>query len=106
MAGTGNTYSVPGSGADIVDSQQKVSELKANEFAIGSNNAFISDPVLDEEKQFTILLNPSSSAFDDGSAFGEGNDATLDIVSPAGATTQVELNAPDLFSEQGEAIRL
>jgi len=100
------TYSVSGGDTDIVNSQQKVSELGANEFAIGSNNAFASDPVLDEEKQFTILLNPSSGAFNDAGAFGEGNDATLDIVSPAGATTQVELTAPDLFSEQGEAVRL
>jgi len=105
-SGGTTTYSVSGGDADIVNSQQKVSELGANEFAIGSNNAFVSDPVLDEEKQFTILLNPSSGAFNDASPFGEGNDATLDIVSPAGATTQVELTAPDLFSEQGEAVRL
>ena len=84
----------------------QVSNLNPGEFAVGSDGAFLSDPVLDDQNQYTILLNPSSGAFADESAFGEGDDATLDIVSPAGATTQVELTAPDLFSEDGEAVRL
>ena len=83
-----------------------VANLNPGEFAVGSDGAFKSDPVLDDQNQYTVLLNPSSGAFADESAFGEGDDATLDIVSPAGATTQVELTAPDLFSEDGEAVRL
>ncbi|MDB2225519.1 hypothetical protein PM023_12645 [Halorubrum ezzemoulense] len=83
-----------------------VEDLNPGEFAVGSDGAFLADPVLDDQNQYTILLNPSSGAFADEKAFGESDDATLDIVSPAGATTQVELTAPDLFSEQGEAVRL
>ncbi|WP_321169502.1 archaellin/type IV pilin N-terminal domain-containing protein [Halorubrum ezzemoulense] len=83
-----------------------VENLNPGEFAVGSDGAFRSDPVLDDQNQYTILLNPSSGAFADEEAFGESDDATLDLVSPAGATTQIELTAPDLFSEQGEAVRL
>jgi archaellin len=84
----------------------QVQNLNPGEFAVGSDGAFLSDPVLDDQNQYTILLNPTSGAFADEEAFGESDDATLDLVSPAGATTQVELTAPDLFSEQGEAVRL
>nr|WP_017343755.1 archaellin/type IV pilin N-terminal domain-containing protein [Halorubrum sp. T3] len=84
----------------------QVKNLNPGEFAVGSDGAFRSDPVLDDQNQYTILLNPSSGAFADEEAFGESDDATLDLVSPAGATTQIELTAPDLFSEQGEAVRL
>ena len=83
-----------------------VENLNPGEFAVGSDGAFLADPVLDDQNQYTILLNPSSGAFADEEAFGESDDATLDLVSPAGATTQIELTAPDLFSEQGEAVRL
>jgi flagellin-like protein len=83
-----------------------VENLNPGEFAVGSDGAFLADPVLDDQNQYTILLNPSSGAFADETAFGEGDDATLDLVSPAGATTQIELTAPDLFSESGEAVRL
>ncbi|MBP1922211.1 flagellin-like protein [Halorubrum alkaliphilum] len=87
----------------------QIEKLNPGEFAVGSDGAFRSgsEAVLDGQNQYTVLLNPGSGAFvDDGAAFGESNEATLDIVSPAGATTQVELNAPDLFSEDGEAVRL
>ncbi|GAA0725969.1 flagellin-like protein [Halorubrum trapanicum] len=104
---TGGTTLTEPSDIDIVPNRQDISKLGPNEFAVGSDGSFVSDPVLDGENQYTILLNPSSGAFDDtDGAFGEGDDATLDIVSPAGATTQVELTAPDLFSEEGEAVRL
>ncbi|MDB2247836.1 hypothetical protein PM036_06185 [Halorubrum ezzemoulense] len=88
-----------------------VENLNPGEFAVGSDGAFRNDAVLNdqEQDQFTILLNPASGAFydtSDGEAFGEGDSATLDIVSPAGAATQVQLSAPDLFSENGEAVRL
>jgi flagellin-like protein len=83
-----------------------VENLNPGEFAVGSDGNFEQDPVLDDQGQYTILLNPTSGAFADESAFGESDDATIDLVSPAGATTQVELTAPDLFSEDGEAVRL
>ncbi|TKX78615.1 flagellin [Halorubrum sp. SD626R] len=62
-----------------------------------------------DNDEFTITLDPTSGPFGTGtgsSAFGEGDEATLDIVSPASAVTQVELNAPDLFNTDGEAVRL
>nr|WP_254921723.1 archaellin/type IV pilin N-terminal domain-containing protein [Halorubrum ezzemoulense] len=103
----GGTYTLSTTTVDIVENRMDISNLGPNEFAVGSDGDFESNPVLDGENQYTILLNPSSGAFDDsGEAFGEGDDATLDIVSPAGATTQVEMTAPDLFSEEGEAVRL
>ena len=83
-----------------------VADLGPNEFAVGSNGNFESSPVLDDQNDYTILINPADGAFNDGNAFSQGQEATLDIVSPAGATTQVELRAPDLFSENGEAVRL
>ncbi|THE62946.1 flagellin [Salinadaptatus halalkaliphilus] len=58
---------------------------------------------------FVITLDPKEDPFGAGTgpdAFGEGDEATLDIVSPSGATTQVELIAPDLFTEDGEAVQL
>ena len=85
---------------------QLVTNLGANQFAVGSDGNFRSSAVLSDEDDFTILINPDAGAFDDGTAFGEGQSATLDIVSPAGATTQVELRAPDLFNTNGEAVRL
>ncbi|MDB2281180.1 hypothetical protein PM030_04765 [Halorubrum ezzemoulense] len=98
---TGDTTSVSAA-LDVAS----VENLNPGEFAVGSDGAFLADPVLDDQNQYTILLNPSSGAFADEEAFGESDDATLDLVSPAGATTQVELTAPDLFSETGEAVRL
>ncbi|AXR78764.1 Archaeal flagellin [Natrarchaeobaculum sulfurireducens] len=61
----------------------------------------------DDNGQFTLVFNPEAEPFgttDD--AFGEGDEASLDIVSPSSATTSVELNAPDLFQHDGEAVRL
>ncbi|WP_434521203.1 archaellin/type IV pilin N-terminal domain-containing protein [Halorubrum sp. AS12] len=87
----------------------QVANLNPGEFAVGSDGAFRNDAVINDQQQFTILLNPASGAFYDSSdaePFGESDEATLDIVSPAGAATQVELTAPDLFSEDGEAVRL
>ena len=107
-SGSGGPYSlVSSSSVSIVPNRMDISKLGPNEFAVGSDGDFQANPVLDGENQYTVLLNPSSGAFlDSGEAFGEGDEATLDIVSPAGATTQVEMTAPDLFSEEGEAVRL
>jgi flagellin FlaB len=100
----GTSLSVSSSTISTVTGQ--ISELNSNQFAVGSNTSFESTPVLDDENDYTILINPDAGAFEDGSPFGEGQSATLDIVSPAGATTSVELRAPDLFNKDGEAVRL
>jgi hypothetical protein len=87
----------------------KVTDLGSNEFAVGSDGNFRSSAVLNEGKDYTILINPEVGALrdtDDSEAFGESDSATLDIVSPSGATTSVELRAPDLFNKNGEAVRL
>jgi flagellin FlaB len=102
----GNTLSVSSSTISTVTGNQQISELNSNQFAVGSDTSFESTPVLDDENDYTILINPDAGAFEDGSPFGEGQSATLDIVSPAGATTSVELRAPDLFNKDGEAVRL
>ncbi|WP_394338140.1 hypothetical protein [Halorubrum ezzemoulense] len=97
---------VDGSDTDSDDvSTDLVSALGAGEFAVGENGDFETSPVLNDQNDYTILINPGAGAFN-GGTFGEGNEATVDIVSPAGATTQVELRAPDLFSEDGEAVQL
>ncbi|ARS88969.1 archaellin/type IV pilin N-terminal domain-containing protein [Natrarchaeobaculum aegyptiacum] len=67
------------------------------------------DPILSETNgDLVITMDGDQAPFEDdeGNAFGAGDTATLDIVSPSGATTQVELRAPSLFSEDGEAVRL
>jgi len=67
-------------------------------------------PVRGNQDQYTVVLNPTVGALENtqntNNAFGQSDSATLDLVSPAGATTQVELRAPDLFNEDGEAVRL
>ncbi|MYL17845.1 archaellin/type IV pilin N-terminal domain-containing protein [Halorubrum distributum] len=88
----------------------KDTSASGSEFGIeelsGSNSA--GDAVLNSENdEFTIILDPTASAFGTGSnAFGEGDTATLDIISPASATTSVELNSPDLYNTDNEAVRL
>jgi flagellin FlaB len=112
--GGGNTFvsetedasTSPAPAIEALVGGQLVSDLGPNQFAVGSDGSFESSPVLSDEDDYTILINPAEGAFDDGDAFSQGQQATLDIVSPAGATTQVELRAPDLFSTNGEAVRL
>ncbi|SFC71860.1 flagellin FlaB [Halobiforma haloterrestris] len=67
-----------------------------------------SNAVLDDDNDdFTLVFNPEDAPFGSSTEpFGEGDQSTLDIVSPSSATTQVDLTAPDLFSEDGEAVRL
>ncbi|WP_084777668.1 archaellin/type IV pilin N-terminal domain-containing protein [Natrialba sp. SSL1] len=68
-----------------------------------------SDAVIDSENgEYSIVLNPADNPLGSSGAdaFGEGQQATLDIVSPSGATTQVELRAPDLFNSDDESVRL
>ncbi|OYR83117.1 hypothetical protein DJ71_10840, partial [Halorubrum sp. E3] len=82
LVNSGNNQTVQ-EGLDVAS----VENLRPGQFAVGSDGNFNSDPVLDDQNQYTILLNPSSGAFADESTFGEGDEATLDLVSPAGATT-------------------
>ena len=88
--------------------------ISVDGFAVqdGSGNFVSADnAVLNDEGSFTIIINPTENPFGNdevgtGGSFGEGQSATLDIVSPSSATTQVVLRAPDLFTQDGEAVRL
>ncbi|EMA67348.1 archaellin/type IV pilin N-terminal domain-containing protein [Halorubrum kocurii] len=113
------------SGGDTI---ANASQLNASEFGVqDSNGEFVDggDAVLDDDTDYTIVVNPGTQPFGSitegnvyGSgytyahnnsteeAFGEGQTSSLEIVSPSSATTSVELNAPDLFTEDGEAVRL
>ncbi|VTT86559.1 Flagellin FlaB2 [Halorubrum sp. DM2] len=102
------------SGTSLSDvSGSKVSKIPNGTFAVqNSSGSFVnaSEAVLNDEERFTVVLNPETQPFGlgagEGEYFGEGDTSSLDIVSPSGATTSVELRAPDLFNENGEAVRL
>ncbi|MFO8116301.1 MAG: archaellin/type IV pilin N-terminal domain-containing protein [Halorubrum sp.] len=115
------------SGGDTIEN---ASQLNASEFAVqDSDGEFVDggNAVLDDDTDYTIVVNPGAEPFGDMrnedinddagdytyahntsefDAFGEGQTSSLEIVSPSSATTSVELNAPDLFTEDGEAVRL
>ncbi|GAA0531539.1 archaellin/type IV pilin N-terminal domain-containing protein [Halorubrum ejinorense] len=86
------------------------SNIDSGYFAVeNSTGSFVdsSSAVLNSSNSFTIVFNPNNEPFGDGTtAFGESDSSSLDIVSPSGATTSVELTAPDLFSNEGAAVRL
>ena len=88
-----------------------------------------SQAVISDNEQYTIVLNPAAEPFgdldgtdtssgvydsstytfahgDSNAVFGQSDQSSVEIVSPAGATTSVELRAPDLFNTNGEAVRL
>jgi len=98
-----------GSGENLVGNSD-ASQIPEEAFAVqNSSGVFVSgeNAVLNEDDSFTIVLNPANSPFGDGStAFGESDSSSLEIVSPSSATTQVELQSPDLYQEDGEAVRL
>ena len=89
-------------------------------YVIGESGNVLSDSsaVLGAQESYTIVVNPSADPFGDQAsvtmgkttndveAFAQGEESMLDIVSPASATTQVELRAPDLFGSEDEAVRL
>jgi len=102
---SGSSVGTPVSTA-ATDETNSISELGANEFAVESGGSFVANPVLNGDKQYTVVINPGQGAFDDGTSFGQGQTATLDIVSPSSATTSIELAAPDLFTADDEAVRL
>jgi len=109
------------------------SMLNASEFAVqDSQGSWVASDaaVLDDENDYTIVVNPGAEPFgsltatgagstavhsggynyahldSDEAAFGQSESSSLEIVSPASATTSIELNSPDLYSENGEAVRL
>ena len=104
-----DTTQVGENGTDIT-SGSDVTQVPQGAFAVeDSSGTFVtaSEAVLNDEDRFTIVFNPVETPFGDGSnAFGQGEQSELDIVSPSGATTSVEIRAPDLFNEGGEAVRL
>ncbi|AXR78765.1 archaellin/type IV pilin N-terminal domain-containing protein [Natrarchaeobaculum sulfurireducens] len=97
---------------DGVDDVDDLSDDQATFAAMDNSGDFIEpdDAVLDSDNgDYTLVFNPETDPFgdeDNSEVFGEGDEAALDIVSPASATTQVELRAPDLFNDDGEAVRL
>ena len=99
------------SGIEIVGDTD-ASEIPEGTFAVqNSSGEFVSgsEAVLNDDERFTVVFNPETAPFGDteeGAVFGESDQSSLDIVSPSGATTSVELRAPDLFNEGGEAVRL
>ena len=95
----------------VFNGSNDIGNLTNSQFAVekDGSRALADDAVLEESSQFTIVLNPEASPFGQGTAataFGEGDTSSLEIVSPASATTAIELNAPDLFKADGEAVRL
>ena len=92
------------------------SQISADTFAVqNASGGFISSDsaVLNSSNSFTLVFNTNNEPLGDGEdagtggvIFGESESSSLDIVSPSGATTSVELTAPDLFSKEGEAVRL
>ena len=97
-------------GEDFVG-EENASFIDEGTFAVqDSSGEFVSgsEAVLNDDERFTVVFNPETAPFGDGDGevFGESDQSSLDIVSPSGATTSVELRAPDLFNEGGEAVRL
>ena len=92
------------------ESLNEVSEIPEGAFAVqNSSGDFVSGDaaVINDDNQFTVVFNPETSPFgEEDDAFGESDESSLDIVSPSGATTSVELRAPDLFTDDNEAVRL
>ena len=84
-------------------------EIAEDSFAVrNSEGDFVEDAVINDDEQFTVVLNPEEEPFGDGggAVFGESDESSLDIVSPSSATTSVELRSPDLYNEDDEAVRL
>jgi len=87
-----------------------ISSISSGEFAVqDSSGQFINpdEAVLNSSNSFTIVLNTNLQPLgDSNSIFGESESSSVDIVSPAGATTSVELTVPDLLTKEGGAVRL
>ncbi|ELZ44151.1 flagellin [Halorubrum coriense DSM 10284] len=91
---------------------ESATAIDDGEFAVeNSSGDFVqsSEAVLNSSNSFTLVFNPEQDPFGvtgESTTFGESDTSSLDIVSPSGATTSVDLTAPDLFSKTGEAVRL
>ncbi|MFW5917174.1 MAG: flagellin, partial [Halorubrum sp.] len=97
------------SGDDLTVDDHDGTNLTDQSFAVKQDGEFIKEDnaILDGDTQLTIVLNPEASPFgEEDDAFGEGDSSSLEIVSPSSATTSIELNSPDLYEEDGEAVRL
>jgi flagellin FlaB len=131
---SGNAEDADDSNLDPLNDDDFAYKIDQGEFAVLKDDGDIatdSEAVLNDEDQFTIVVNPAAEPFgslnnedpstsvydtdagqytaidgDPSSIFGEGQPSSLTIVSPSSATTSVELNAPDLFNSDGEAVRL
>jgi flagellin FlaB len=94
----------------LSDGSVGTADIPAGTFAVqDSSGTFVTadEAVLNEDERFTVVFNPANSPFGDGATnFSQSDQSSLDIVSPSGATTSVDLRAPDLFAEGGEAVRL
>jgi len=122
----------PANGSTDTANIGNASHLNASTFAVQNTNGEFQpagDAVLDRDTDFTIVINPAAQPFgnltaseihdgkvagdfayahdlSNATAFGESDTSSLEIVSPASATTSLELTSPDLYSEDGEAVRL
>jgi flagellin FlaB len=119
----------PANGTGSTSDIANASQLNASTFGVqNTDGEFVSagNAVLDDTTDYTIVINPGAQPFGslstsevyDGTnytyayqnssvtAFGESDTSSLEIVSPASATTSLELTSPDLYSEDGEAVRL
>jgi flagellin FlaB len=89
-------------------SANSVGAVESGEFAVKNDAGFVSsesNAVVGDGERFTIVINPAAT----GSVFAnfpQGSEATLDIVAPSSATTSTTLNAPDLYGNEDEAVRL
>jgi flagellin FlaB len=93
----------------VFNETDDVDNLTATQFGVKDDGSFVSpdNAVLDGDSQLTIVLNPDVSPFgSDAEPFGEGDTSSLEIVSPSSATTSISLDSPDLYEEDGEAVRL
>ena len=93
---------------DIGSADAAATAIPSDSFGVrNSTGSFVDDAVINGDEQYTIVLNPQVEPFGTSAEpFGEGEESSIDIVSPSSATTSVELNAPDLFSNDNEAVRL
>ena len=94
--------------SDLNNNGENATDIPADSFGVrNSTGSFVDDAVINGDEQYTIVLNPQIEPFGTpAEPFGESDESSIDIVSPSSATTSVELNAPDLFSNDGEAVRL
>ena len=111
--GQANLVFEPADGeTETLDPDDDATAIDEGSFAVrNSEGDFVEDAVINDDDQFTVVLNPEEEPFGEdevgtGDAFGESDESSLDIVSPSSATTSVELRAPDLFNDDDEAVRL